>query len=224
MNHARSEWNLSGPSSGGNISRRSTSFLHSTQQQNTPLKPYYDPRVSDPLRTPSRSIQQQQQRSEAEILRSVSRRFSSLSVQELQYQHPAMAQGSLRSHTLFHGGGGPSEFYPQHVQQHRGSLHSRKRVAPEQQHGSAAYLSPAAANAAGLTKQHRRSSAKDLVGYKSTPARRYSSSTALVQLDAIRRISPPTLFDRSSNTNSLNKLTPQSVVSARPKPCDKLKF
>ena len=224
MNHARSEWNLSGPSSGGNISRRSTSFLHSTQQQNTPLKPYYDPRVSDPLRTPSRSIQQQQQRSEAEILRSVSRRFSSLSVQELQYQHPAMAQGSLRSHTLFHGGEGPSEFYPQHVQQHRSSLHSRKRVAPEQQHGSAAYLSPAAANAAGLTKQHRRSSAKDLVGYKSTPARRYSSSTALVQLDAIRRISPPTLFDRSSNTNSLNKLTPQSVVSARPKPCDKLKF
>ena len=164
LNHARSERDLS----------RTTSF---SGGGGSPMNRYFEPRVS------------QHQRSEAEILRSVSRRFSSLSVQDLQYQHPPRGLGTSSS-----------QFYPGGVSgtQQQQQQSSRRR-SETSQHGSAAYA-----------KQHRAYKAQQQA------SRRYSS-TSLASMTGMG--ASPVFLDRTTaahaSTNSLSRLTPYSVVSAR---------
>ena len=136
---------------------------------------YFEPRVS------------QHQRSEAEILRSVSRRFSSLSVQDLQYQHPPRGLGTSSS-----------QFYPGGVSGKQQQQQSSRRRSETSQHGSAAYA-----------KQHRAYKAQQQA------SRRYSS-TSLASMTGMG--ASPVFLDRTAahtSTNSLSRLTPYSVVSAR---------
>ena len=162
LNHARSERDLS----------RTTSF---SGGGGSPMNRYFEPRVS------------QHQRSEAEILRSVSRRFSSLSVQDLQYQHPPRGLGTSSS-----------QFYPGGPVSGKQQSSRPQRRSETSQHGSAAYA-----------KQHR--------AYKvqQQASRRYSS-TSLASMTGMG--ASPVFLDRTAahtSTNSLSRLTPYSVVSAR---------